>query len=253
MALRVLRPTSCQPCGDAGWPRPQRTQPWGEPSVPHTDARAGLLGWAQVMGDQPGSLPPQAWAPQSHPSPGRAPGATVTAREGESPAWGSAHSSYAGLTTRNPPHPLQTPAPSPLPRSRCSQTLGNSPRGSVTVPWGWDLGSRPSREPTRATPPELPRSRHVPLAGPAPSSGHPRVCSAGKEASSRQWDVGFYFVSSKYLRKDHRTSQHMRTQRGRRRGCAAAVHIYRGPPEKKRGRWKSRARLQPHQHNTTRT
>lgn len=159
----------------------------------------------------------------------------------EKPQMGSKPSSRAfPMPGSQPQDPLalpQSPAPSPLP-----ELLLSSHRQ-----WLWDpYAPHPVGSPTVCPWPKQGPSvcSHSPVV-----SARSHVCSAGKEKNRRHRDVGFLFHFIQVpLKRSLYKSEHEDAQEaspglhGRWRMLRSAnVHIYREPPEKKRGRRKSQA------------
>lgn len=168
----------CQGAGDGGTSQGLSLVAHRQPSHPRLHSRVPAPGERQELLSQPGKARrAQRGAPHAPFKPGSQP-------------------------LGHPQHPLQTLAPSPLPWACWSQTLGNSSRGNMLVAWGQDLPSHPSRPPTAAPAPPCAQALCLtcPILRPLQqAAGGPGACSAGKEESSRRWDVGFYFILSKYL------------------------------------------------------
>lgn len=234
MALCAPRHSSCQPGGDTGWPRLQRTQPWGEPGVLHTDPRAGLLGWVQVMGGPAGVSP----------TPGL--GSTITSQPRGSPRSccpsQGRQEPNTGLRTLllHRAHSLWNPPASPPNASTVPSSPGLLlPDPGLLLPGRRDgaLGLGPAQPPLQGA-----HSCAGPTACPGPSPGlpHPPAAPASaprgrkKAAGGGTWGfISFYPSTFEKIIVQVST----RERRGDVAGAARPLFLYlQGTPEKKRGK-----------------
>lgn len=202
-------------------------------------AHTGLPG-RRCWGDQPGSLLRGSQAP----FPGL--GSAVVYQPQELPSQpGKARRAQHGAP-RAPLKPGSQPlGPHSVPSNPwhrpfcCSQTLGDSPGGNTSVPWGWDLPGHPSREPTAApAPPRAPA--RGPEQGSSPDLSHPPAAGRllrgeGRNQQAMGRGVLFRFIQVPLKRSLYKSAHE--NAEGDVAGAARPLYIFTGdpPPPRKKG------------------